>query len=87
MTLTNITIKEEEEFKKLQKQGMLPSAAVERLEIERKLEMVSPLSTDRLNLKENWWFYLSAGTILFTILYIYSKSGTTTPPVTIPPTV
>lgn len=73
MALENITDKEKERFKNLQKEGFLPSQALRKIEIEKKLGV----SQDNVFSEKNL-FYLGLGAISLTILYIYIKGSSQT---------
>lgn len=80
MVLTEVTKAEEKRFKQLQEEeGMIPSQALERLEIERRLGTV-PEDKKLIEFKkEDWWYYLSLGLIGVAIIYIYMKSTAPAP--------
>ncbi len=74
MVITDITNKEENRFLKLQEQGMLPSAALLKIETER----LTGAPDDSI-IGDNW-FKIGLGAIgaSIVVLYLYSRTKTTT---------
>lgn len=79
MVLERPTKAEKKRFDELQKQGLLPSEALKKIETERRLGITPEIET-KLPLgltKENWWFYTALGTLFIGYLYIRLKQPTT----------
>lgn len=75
--IINPTTKEQQRFEKLQKEGMLPSGALRKLESERTTGIIE---TD-VSKRNNNLLYIGLGAIGIVMLYIYMKSKTPTTPV------
>lgn len=81
MVLEQPTEAEKKRFDALQRQGLLPSEALKKLETERRLGITpeEPIKKYPLGItKENWWFYLTSGILLTGYLYFRFKSSPST---------
>lgn len=77
MVITDITSSEKRKFEKYQKEGMLPSQALRRIETERRLGIVDEDKGFFESLfNEDTAFKVGLGAVGIAILYIYIKART-----------
>ncbi len=84
MVLESPTKAERKRFEELQRQGLLPSESLKKIETERRLGIIPEEEKSKFPIhitKENWWFYAALGALGIGTLYIYLKSPKpSTPP-------